>query len=117
MNGSAIDAASFESCGWPASFVSAFAASLTRTGSTTVRREVQVAEAHPIGLRERGAVLRVPGLELGPVGLARRADIFCQELHLLRHAALDDRVVLVEAHRQRFAVEDLFLHPVLDQAR
>ena len=50
------------------------------------------------------------------VGLVRSADILRQELHLLRHTALDDRVVLVEAHRQRFAIEDLFLHPILDQS-
>ena len=49
-------------------------------------------------------------------GSRAAADVLGQELHLLRHAALDDRVVLVEAHRQRLAVEDFLLHAILDQS-
>ena len=34
--------------------------------------------------------------------------ILGEELHLLRHAALHDGVVFVEAHGQRFTVKDFF---------
>ena len=40
-------------------------------------------------------------------------DVFGEELHLLRHAALHDGVVFVEAHSQRFAVEDFLVDLVL----
>ena len=40
-------------------------------------------------------------------------DILRQELHLLRHAALDDGVVLVEPHRQRLAIENVLANLVL----
>jgi hypothetical protein len=46
----------------------------------------------------------------------RGGHVLGEELHLLRHAALDDLVVLVEAHRQRLAVEDILLHLVFDHA-
>ena len=38
-----------------------------------------------------------------------------EELYFLRHAAPDDLVVLVEAELQRFAIEDFFADPILDQ--
>src|SRR4030095_12259748 len=65
-------------------------------------------------LRDGRAVLLVPGPELRGGGLARGGHVLGQELHLLRHAAPNDLVVLVEAHRQRLAVEDLALDLVLD---
>ncbi len=43
----------------------------------------------------------------------RGGDILCQELHLLRHPPLDDGVVLVEPHRQRFAIEHVLANLVL----
>ena len=39
-----------------------------------------------------------------------------EKLHFLREPAADDRVVLVEAERQRLAIEDLLVHPGLDEA-
>ena len=44
----------------------------------------------------------------------RGGDVLSEELHLLRHAAPDDLVVLVEPHRDRFAIEDFLLDVVLD---
>ncbi len=47
---------------------------------------------------------------------AQRGEILGEEIHLLRHAAFDDRVVLVEAHGQRLAIEHLFADLRLEQA-
>ena len=116
MNGSASERAIFASTGWPASFASACSASPRARGAAPVGREVQMPEAQPGRLREFGAVLLEPALELGGRRLARGGHVLGQELHLLRHAALDDLVVLVEAHRERLAVEDFLLHLVLDHA-
>ena len=74
-----------------------------------------MAEADPARQRELVTVLLVPALELGSGRLARGGHVLGQELQLLRHAALDDGVVLVQSHRQRLAVEDLFLHFVFHQ--
>jgi hypothetical protein len=41
------------------------------------------------------------------------SDVFGEELHLLRHAALDDLVIFVQAHRQRFPIKNLLAHPVI----
>ena len=65
--------------------------------------------------RELVAVRLEPCPELLGRRLARGGDVLGEELHLLRHAALDDRVVLVESQRERFAIEDLFAHLVFDQ--
>jgi hypothetical protein len=89
---------------------------VSRAGAAPVGREVQMPEGEPGRLREFRAVLLEPCLELGRRRLARGGHVLGQELHLLRHAALDDLVVLVEAHRDRLAVEDLLLDLVLDQA-
>ena len=50
------------------------------------------------------------------VGLAQGGHILGEKLHLLRHAALHDGVVLVQAERQRLAVEDLLADLALHEA-
>ncbi len=55
-------------------------------------------------------------LSSADVGYARGRDVLGDELHLLRHAALHDGVVLVEAHREALAIQDLLLHLGLDHA-
>ena len=111
-----MSAATFASWGWPASFASAFAASSRARCAAPIRREIEMAKAHPAGLCELGVVLFEPAPELRRVRLARGGHVLGEELQLLRHAALDDGVVLVEPHRQRLAVENLFLHFVFHQA-
>ena len=88
---------------------------LAGAGPAAVGRKVQVTEADPRRLLELVPVLLVPARKLGGRRFVRRSDVLGDELHLLRHPALDDGVVLVEAHRQPFAIEDLLLDPVLDQ--
>ena len=88
----------------------------SRAGAAPVGREVQVPEAQARRLRELGAVLLEPALELGRRRLARSGHVLGQELHFLRHAALDDLVVLVEAHCKRLAVKNFLLNLVLDEA-
>ena len=46
----------------------------------------------------------------------RRRDVLGEELHLLRHAAADDLVVLVEPQREPLAIKNLLLHLGVDQA-
>ena len=58
----------------------------------------------------------IPGLEFGRRRLVSRGDILGEKPHLLRHPAPDDGVVLVEAHRQPFAIEDLLLDLVFNHA-
>ena len=79
------------STGWPASLASACCRIVARARAAPVGREVQVPEAQPRRLRELGAVRLEPGLQLVGRRLARRGHVLGQELHLLRHAALDDR--------------------------
>ena len=88
---------------------------VARARTAPVGREVQVPQAQSRWLGELGAVRLEPALQLVGRRLARRGHVLGQELHLLRHAALDDLVVLVEAHRQRLAVEDFLLDLGLDQ--
>src|SRR5262249_27712992 len=57
-----------------------------------------------------------PRAELIGRRLPERRDVLEEELHLLRHPALDDRVLLVEAERQRLPVEDLLADAGLDEA-
>src|SRR5262249_55485783 len=78
-------------------------------------REIQVAEAQARRLRERIAVLLIPALELILRRFVRGGDVLGEELHLLRHPALDDGVSLVESQRQPLAIENFLLYPVLDQ--
>ncbi len=61
------------------------------------------------------AVRRVPCPELLDCRLARGGDVFGEKLHLLRHATLDDRVVLVESECERFAIEDLLARLVFNK--
>src|SRR5208283_392524 len=77
-----------------------------------VRGKVEMAEAVAAGQGELIAVLLEPSLELRGRRLVRRGHVFGEELHLLRHAALHDGVVFIEAHGQRLAIEDLFANLV-----
>jgi hypothetical protein len=86
-----------------------------RARAAPIGRKIEMAEADPRRLLELVSVLLVPGLEFFGRRLARRRDILGEELHLLRHAALHDRVLLVETHRESFAVQNLLLHLALDQ--
>jgi hypothetical protein len=72
-------------------------------------------ECHPSGQRELVPVLVEPHLELGGGGLVSSGDVLGEELHLLRHAALDDGVVLVQTHGQGFAVQHLLADLVLHE--
>ena len=115
MKGSASAAAAWVSTGWPASRASACCA------SSRARAPRRSGEKYRCRRLRRGGcanlALFVSNQRLQLVGrrLARRGHVLGQELHLLRHAALDDLVVLVQAHRQRLAVEDLLLDLGLDQ--
>ncbi|EXI78895.1 MAG: hypothetical protein AW10_02722 [Candidatus Accumulibacter appositus] len=71
-------------------------------------------EAQPFRHRELVAVLCIPGPQLLGARLLGRRQVLGDELHLLRHAAFHDLVVLVEAHGQRFPIEDLLANPVFD---
>ena len=71
-------------------------------------------EAVAAGQRELLGVLVEPGFELRCRWLVRSSDVFGEELHLLRHAALHDGVVFVESHRQSFAIQDFFVHLIFD---
>ena len=88
---------------------------VARAHAATVGREVELAEGHPARKRERLAAAFEPRLELGAGRLVRSGHVLGKELHLLRHATPDDRVVLVEPECQRLAVQHLLLHLVLDQ--
>ena len=74
-----------------------------------------MAKAQPAGLCEHSIVLFEPTPELRFFRLARSGHILREEPQLLRHSAFDDRIVLLQAHRQRLAVEDLFLHLIFHQ--
>ena len=58
-----------------------------------------------------------PRFEFRSRGLVSVGYVLSKELHLLRHAALDDVVILIEAHGQRLAIEYFFAHAILDEAR
>src|SRR5215472_2574933 len=98
MNQSASEEASFESSDWPEIFANAFTASSCalcprRSGEKyRCRNEARLVKGEFL------AVLLVPGLEFGRRGLVSGGHVLGQELHLLCHAALDDGIVLVEAH-------------------
>jgi len=77
-----------------------------RVLSALVPGKVKMAEAVATGQSEPVAVLVEPGFEFCSGWLVSGGHIFGEELHLLRHAALHDGVVFIEAHGQRLAVED-----------
>ena len=54
-------------------------------------------------------------IQLGVGRLGLGGTVIGDELHLLRQAATDDDVVLVEAERQCLAVKYFLAHPALDQ--
>ena len=84
-------------------------------GAAAVGREIEMAEAQSRGLLEQLRVLVEPGLELRVGRPMRRRDVLGEELHLLRHAAADDLVVLVEPQREPLAIKNLFLDLGVDQ--
>ena len=102
--------------GWPASFASACSA------SSRARAPRRSGEKYRCRKLSRGGCANLAWFFSNQLSefvrrrLARGGHVLGQELHLLRHAALDDLVVLVETHRERLAVEDLLLDFVLDQA-
>ena len=69
----------------------------------------------PARHREARRILLEPGLEFLAVGFTQGGKILGKKLHLLRHAALDNGVVLVQAERQRLAVEDLLAYLAVHQ--
>src|SRR5271165_2168943 len=85
-------------------------------GTAAVWRKIEVPEAHPRRLREVGTVLLEPALEFISGRLASGGHVLGEELHFLGHPALDDLIVLVEAHRHRLPVEHLRLHLLLHHA-
>ena len=117
MNGSASEPAIFASSGWPASFASAARASSRARAPRRSGEKYRCRKLNRGGCANLALFFSNQLLELGRRRLARGGNVLGQELHLLRHAALDDLVVLVEAHRERLAVEDLLLDLVLDHAR
>ena len=117
MNGSASEPAIFASTGWPASFASACCASSRARGPRRSGAKYRCRKLNRGGCANLALFFSNQLSELGGRRLARGGHVLGQELHLLRHAALDDLVVLVEAHRERLAVEDLLLDLVLDHAR
>jgi hypothetical protein len=74
-----------------------------------------MAEAESRRLFEQPLVLVEPGSKLGVGRRMLRRRVFGEELHLLRHSAPHDLVVLVEPEREAFAIKNLVLHIVLDQ--
>ena len=115
MNGSASELAIFASTGWPASLASACCA------SSRARAPRRSGEKYRCRKLSRGGCANLAWfcsnqlMSSAVRRLARCRHVLGQELHLLRHAALDDLVVLVQAHRQRLAVQDFLLDLVLDQ--
>ena len=89
---------------------------LGKTFAMLTRIEIHLAEGNPpidakdIGMRFQ--VLR----QLSISRLSRRGDIVSNKLQLLLQPAPDNRVVLVQTHRYRFAVIDFLAHAVTDQA-
>ena len=79
-----------------------------------VRGEVELAETDPAGKGEFVGIGGVPVLEFRITGFVGGRHVLCQELQLLGHAPLDDGVVLVQAHRDSFAVEHFLLHLVFN---
>jgi hypothetical protein len=65
--------------------------------------------------REARLVALVPGAQLLGLRLLELRQVLGDEFHLARELALDDRVVLVEAERERLAVEDLLAHLGVDE--
>ena len=74
-----------------------------------------MAKARARRKRKATRILREPGSEFGIAGILQGGNVFCQEIHLLRQAALDDLVVLVEPKSHGFTEENLLAHPLLDQ--
>jgi hypothetical protein len=62
---------------------------------------------------EPTAVLLEPGFQLCCRGLLRCGNVLREKLHFLRHAPLDNGVVLVQPHDQALTIQDLFLDFVL----
>ncbi len=60
-------------------------------------------------------VLLIPRTQFVGLRLLELRDVFGQELHLPGELPLDDRVVLVEAERQRFAIQHFLAHFGLDE--
>src|SRR5262245_7946569 len=61
----------------------------------------------PHGFRELLPVVPEPGPEFVRRGVAQRRQVFDEKRHLLREPPPDDGVVLVEAERERLAIQDL----------
>src|SRR5262245_46523461 len=78
-----------------------------------IGRKVNVPEAIATRQGEFVGVLREPGFQLCGRWLVRCANVLREKLHFLRHAPLDDGVVLVQPHGQALTIEDLFLDFVL----
>ena len=82
-----------------------------------------VAAEEPVGQGQAGGLCIPLGvrLEVLPevVGarLGRRRDVVQRHLELLREAAADEDVVLVEIEGEGFAIQDLLAHPVHDEPR
>ena len=74
-----------------------------------------MAEGGAIRERKFLRILRVPIFEFLSAGLVCGRYVLGEELHLLRHAALDDGVVLIEAHRQSLAVENFLANESFNQ--
>ena len=66
-----------------------------------------MAERHQARRGKTLCVLREPAPQFVARRLAQRRCVLHDELHLLRQAAFDDGVVLVEAERHRLAGENL----------
>jgi hypothetical protein len=114
MNASARLVARIESSGCPGEFRQRGCCIVTRALSAAIRREIEMAKTDARRQREVVAVRLEPCPKLFARRLARGGNVLGEELHLLRHAAFDNGVVLVESKGERFAIENLFAHLVFN---
>ena len=107
MNGSDSPSSSGASSGLPASLRSASMASSRARAPRRSGEKYRWRNVTRLGSGKTLRVLREPAPQLVVRRLAQRRCVLHDELHLLRQAALDDGVVLVEAQRHRLAGENL----------
>ena len=87
---------------------------LPRPFAAPIRREVYVPKRSAPGFGEPLRVLGIPHAQFVGSWFRQRRDIVREKFHFLREPALDDRVALIEAEGECFAVQDLLVHAVFD---
>ncbi len=83
--------------------------------ATSLRVQVDVREGHTIGDSKPVLVLVQKRLQLLIGRVCCVGEIFCDEFELWAKSATDDCIVLIEAHFEGLAIENLFIDVVLDE--